>query len=66
MQKGKRFEFVSRPQCRHSVTIVRPIHTRLTPSMSFVDPACSPCQPGTSIAPNDEARMIDEGPASLY
>jgi hypothetical protein len=63
MRKGKRFEFASRPQCRNSVTIVRPFHTRLTQTMSFVDPACSPCEPSTSIAPDEAGRMIDEGPS---
>lgn len=65
MRKGKRFEFVGRSQCRHSVTINRPFHTRLTQSLSFVDPACSPCQPCTSIAPGDEEGLIDEGTASV-
>jgi hypothetical protein len=63
MRKGKRFEFASRPQCRNSVTIVRPFHTRLTRTMGFVDGGCSPCEPSTSIAPDEDGRLIDEGAA---
>jgi hypothetical protein len=66
MRKGKRFEFANRPQCRNSITIVRPNHTRLTPTMSFVDPVCSPCEPSTSIAPDQDGRLIDEGTATPH
>jgi hypothetical protein len=63
MRKGKRFEFASRPQCRKSVMITRPLHTRLTQTMSFVDAAPDPCEPRRLLASGDEGRLVDQGHA---
>ena len=61
MRKGKGAEPSFRPRCR-GVAVRRPVLTRLTRTMGFVELPHSPCASG-SIGASDEEELLFEDPS---
>ena len=55
MSKGKGNGSSFRIRCRSLVAPDRPVQTRLTRTMGFVEMARSPCMPGSPGAASDDA-----------
>lgn len=66
MSKGKGTESLFRIRCRSFVAPDRPVQTRLTRTMGFVEVSHSPCTPGWSGGSREDVLESDDFVATSH
>jgi hypothetical protein len=66
MSKGKGNGSLFRIRCRSFVAPDRPVQTRLTRTMGFVEVSRSPCMPGSAGAASDEGLESEDLTANSH